>query len=43
MKIRVFAVVGRGGHQEEVPGSAAQEFAQLVALGLFRLAAEIVG
>ena len=43
LEVLLLAGVRRGGHQQEVPRGAAQHLAELVALGLLDLAAEVVG
>ena len=40
LEVRLFAVVRRGRHQEEVPGQGREQLPELVALGVFDLAAE---
>ena len=43
LEILFLAVVRRRGHQQEVAGDAAEQFAELKALGLVDLVAEVVG
>ena len=43
LEVLFLAVMGCGGHQQEVPRDRAQQLAQLEALGLVDLVAEIVG
>ena len=43
LKIFLFAVVRRGGHQQEMPRQLSQQSAQLVSLGLLQSIAKIGG
>ena len=43
LEVLLLAVVGRRGHQQEVPGEAREELAEAIALGVLDLAAEESG
>ena len=43
LEVLLLAVVGRGGHQQEVPRAAGEQLAQAVALGVLDFAAEEAG
>ena len=43
LEVFLFAVVGGGGHEEELAGQVGEELAEAVALGIARFAAEVAG